>query len=361
VNLDYNNNFKTLQIELSTLCNALCLGCVRTDTRNFNSAKPFIPKGKYIDPQIIIDLLQSKNGQRIQKLDFCGNIDEPFVYPKLKTLLEQIHDIRPELFVSLHTNGGVAKPKLYREVSELLVNFDRRSNIRFSIDGLEDTNHIYRQNVQWPKVMENLRESIEGGANIIWQFLIFPWNEHQGEEAQALAKEMGCKEFWIRPDRSEASYLGLEKINQRKIKDRNPVAKRSAGQLSNLRNYAKFKGREIVCSFRNEGMLFLSWEAKLWPCCFISNVFYESELKNRIFRQHFLSKYEEGFNDLNKRSFDEIVSSSLFKKDLVQSWKDGGSKDKLAFRCVERCSKARVRASDNKPDDRSHVDHVILK
>lgn len=40
----YTANLNTLQIELSTNCNALCLGCVRTEKSNYNQSKSYIKK-----------------------------------------------------------------------------------------------------------------------------------------------------------------------------------------------------------------------------------------------------------------------------------------------------------------------------
>jgi MoaA/NifB/PqqE/SkfB family radical SAM enzyme len=359
MSMDYNKNLRTLQVELSTICNALCLGCVRTDTTNYNRQRITIPKAKYIDIQIIRDIAVSIAGKNLRRIEFCGNIDEPLVHPDLVPLLRGLFEDRPDLQISIHTNGGISDEKKYLEISQILSRFAPGSNMRFSIDGLEDTNHIYRQHVRWGKLFNNLKAAISGGAPVIWQYLVFPWNQHQVEEAATLAKDLGCSDFWIRPDRSLASATGLERINE--FKKRDLVKQANPGKLSNLKKYVSLKGKPIECSFRNEGMLFLSWEGKVWPCCFISNIFYESELKKRIFKKFVLDKYPENFNNLYMHSFDEVLEAPLFKSELVKSWENGGANDKMAFRCVERCSVALIRSSDKKPDDRSHYERRSLR
>jgi MoaA/NifB/PqqE/SkfB family radical SAM enzyme len=312
-----------------------------------------------LDIEVIKRLLTTERGGELRKIEFCGNIDEPLAHPKLLELVEHIVDRRPEVRVSIHTNGGIGTADKFLALSRLLARGGAGSNFRFSIDGLEDTNHIYRQNVRWPKLYENLQAALAGGAQVIWQYLVFPWNDHQIDEAKKRAHDLGCSEFWLRPDRSLATSIGLEHIRELKQKDlhRDPPP----GRLSDLRSYAQLKGKPIVCSFRNEGMLFLSWEGKVWPCCFISNVLYETDLKRKLLNEHLVSKYPPNFNSLYHHSFDEILAGPLFRRDLVKSWEKGGAQNKLAFRCVERCSSAKLRSSDHKPDDRSHYERLSFQ
>jgi hypothetical protein len=44
---------------------------------------------------------------------------------------------------------------------------------------LEDTNHLYRENVEWKKIMENARAFISAGGTAHWDMLIFDHNKHQ--------------------------------------------------------------------------------------------------------------------------------------------------------------------------------------
>jgi len=357
--LDYGSGAFLLQVELSTVCNALCLGCVRIDQGDYSSLRSTIPKGKFLDINVVLGIFDTEAGRRLQRIEFCGNIDEPLAHPEFMTLLQKLYEKRPDLRVSIHTNGGLGKPELYGEMSQLLKRFAQGSNFRFSLDGLSDTNHIYRQNVKWEKAEANLRAAIAGGAPVIWQFLVFPWNEHQAEEARALAESWGCWEFWLRPDRSRASLHGLDEIRARQSRGRQ--SRSTSGTLSDLRDYARLVGQPIRCSFKEAGMLFLSWEGKVWPCCFISNILYETDIKKRALEKHMTGRYPENFNNLYHRNFDEVLESPLFKRDLVSSWKNGGRDDKMAFRCVERCSMRKKRSSDNKPDDRSFYAQKVFK
>ena len=65
----------------------------------------------------------------------------------------------------------------------------------FSIDGLEDTNHLYRQYVGWVKLMENVNAYMSAGGVAVWDYLIFKHNEHQIDEAEKLSKKLGFYKF----------------------------------------------------------------------------------------------------------------------------------------------------------------------
>lgn len=346
-NTNYLETFAALQIELSTVCNSLCLGCVRTDS-TFNSTKTLIPQGQYLDIQIVIDLLNSQQGQKIRRIEFCGNIDEPLAHPDFLTLIDHLYELRPSLIIQVHTNGSIRNKSYHYDLSKKIKAFHEQSCLRYGIDGLADTHAIYRQNTSFKKAMENMKAAIDGGGQVIWQFLIFPWNRHQVEDAKELAKSIGCSEIWLRPDRSEATQLGLEQIQLQKKKPA-PV-KPPLGDFSMTAFIPRNKEDKILCKFlaNQEGTMFLSWEAKIWPCCFHSNVLYSNESTRRAYQNFVLEGYDRDFNDLKVYSFDEICSHPFFQKDLMKSWQDPDST--RSWRCVQKCRSTKTRSSDNELD-----------
>ena len=67
--------------------------------------------------------------------------------------------------------------------------------VAFHIDGLEDTNHLYRKNVLWHQLIENVSAFINAGGRAGWNMIIFKHNEHQVEEARQLSEKMGFSNF----------------------------------------------------------------------------------------------------------------------------------------------------------------------
>ena len=68
----------------------------------------------------------------------------------------------------------------------------KRTLIIFGIDGLEDTNHIYRKNVKWKKLEENIKIYIKYGGTASWQFIVFEHNKHQ----ENIAKQKQTHKFY---------------------------------------------------------------------------------------------------------------------------------------------------------------------
>ena len=87
------------------------------------------------------------------------------------------------------TNGGARNTEFWKTLAELKV------NVTFSIDGLEDTNHLYRRNVKWDNLMRNVNAFIGNGGRANWSFLVFKHNQHQIEETKKLSEELGFIDF----------------------------------------------------------------------------------------------------------------------------------------------------------------------
>jgi MoaA/NifB/PqqE/SkfB family radical SAM enzyme len=119
----------------------------------------------------------------------------------------------------------------------------------FSIDGLEDTNHLYRRNVRWSKVIDNAKAFIDAGGNAHWDMLVFEHNKHQVDEAHQLAKDMGFN--WFRA-----------KVSRRF--NRFPV-----DGISQPINFVDTKVLEghIECSAMKENSIFVDASGKAYPCC----------------------------------------------------------------------------------------------
>jgi MoaA/NifB/PqqE/SkfB family radical SAM enzyme len=350
--LSYTTQSSALQVELSTVCNALCLSCARTSS-DFNSVRPEIPPKQFLDPEVLIKIVRSPRFLSFDTVEYSGVIDEPLVHPQFIELNQEILRYRPDLRMLVHTNGGTRGTDFYRQLAGLWNQFSPKSKIRFSIDGLHDTNHIYRQNVSFKKALQNMQAFIDAGGIAAWQFVVFPWNKHQIDDAIALAKEVGCREFYLRPDRSFASKLSLSDIE--KIKSNNkqlhvPVRDGIKAAHDNMDD-------KVVCKYREENrMIFLSWDGGVWPCCFYGNIKYESESKRDLLKKTVFDKHGENFNNVLHHDFDEVLEHPFYSHELVNSWKS--ETNPLKWRCVAKCRKSRKRISDEKADDKSHYQHI---
>jgi len=170
---------KLLHVEASTYCNARCPLCPR-------SLYGYKVEGVWPEVHLSTDKFKeclSKFPER-EYVYFNGHLGDPMMNPDIVELATMT-----ECRTSVTTNGSIGSKETWEALA--------KNNIigRFSIDGLEDTNHIYRQDVQWNKIMDRAKWFIDAGGYAIWKWIPFLHNKHQEEETRALSKELGFKEF----------------------------------------------------------------------------------------------------------------------------------------------------------------------
>jgi len=340
----YSNTPRILQLELSSMCNALCLGCQRVDPTTFNTVHPSIPKKQIIEIDILRKLITSNAMSSVDSIEFCGTIDEPLMHPQFLDILDLMYAHNPLYKIVIHTNASLRTLKFWKTLAISLQRFDSHK-VLFGIDGLTDTHSIYRQQTNFELIIRNASSFIQAGGNAQWQYIIFPWNKHQVEEAKALSKTIGFKQFKTRNDRSGVSEEGLSFI--RSVQE-NPVQAKAGSSAKT------FNGYEIECMNKEEDMFHVSHDSRLWPCCFFGNVQYMNETIFNEFKKRIYGIYGEDFNLLTKYTVEEILATDLYTNDLVQGWSNdvGCGKTNKVNRCAMSCS---VKALKARPIATAHV------
>ena len=124
---------------------------------------------------------------------------DPCVARDMLEICEYIDSVSSNTAVRVNTNGGMRKADWWGTLGKLFAKHPITTRnyweVTFSIDGLEDTNHLYRRNVNWGILMENVDAFIKAGGNARWDYLIFKHNEHQIHEANTLSNTMGFTDF----------------------------------------------------------------------------------------------------------------------------------------------------------------------
>ena len=337
---DYLLKPSKLQFELSSMCNALCLGCVRTDSNTFNNKKFQIPDKQYIKFDIFKKILLAPEFSSVDELEFCGTIDDPLMHPEFLEFLEFASTVKKYTII-IHTNASLRNVEYWKKLAAVLKK-NYKHVVKFSIDGLEDTNHLYRQNTTWSKIMENAETFINEGGHALWQYLIFPWNEHQINQAKELSVKMGFWQFASRHDRSIITSLGMAAVQERKNITTEIII--PATTLANVNNKLKnIVNNDISCNNQEKKMYFISFDSKLWPCCFMQNGLITTDQgKIDILNQRLYAAYgSDDWNDISENSIEDILKHEFYINDLVASWKStnhGFGKEDRIHRCTEVCS-----------------------
>ena len=207
-----------LHIEPTTRCNASCPGCPRNNN-GFGVREDLIIGD--VDPNIIIDT--ANQFPYLKVIHLCGNLGDPIAYKHLNVLIDMVvkqnkyfwklyefyhgRKVTGDDFsgfddywsVHIATNGSLRTVKWWQELGRNCnKNLYRLHKIIFGIDGLKDTNHIYRQATNFNKIIDNAKAFIDNGGLAEWQFLVFKHNEHQVDEARQLSESIGFKKFYTK-------------------------------------------------------------------------------------------------------------------------------------------------------------------
>lgn len=178
-------NFIGWHLELTRRCTLACPACVRTEEFDLIT-----------NPKAILDKTLIKNFFKDKELEymlFCGNLGDPIYHPNFHEISEYFFDVKKLLCV---TTNGAQRIDFWKRVLET---WPEAGLVRLSIDGLHDTNHLYRVNSKWEKIQElfDLISTTKRKTKIEWKFIVFDHNKHQIDEAAALSKKLGINSFNI--------------------------------------------------------------------------------------------------------------------------------------------------------------------
>ena len=343
------SQIKTAHLELSSKCNASCPMCLRNIC------------GGAVNPQLPLTELSLEDIKQIMPLDFlkqlnriymCGNYGDPIIAKDTLKIFNFFRSANSSLDLSLFTNGGAKSPSWWKELAQAV------NTVHFSIDGLENTNSIYRRGTDFKKIMKNAESFIMAGGYAIWDFIVFHHNEQEVETARKLAEEMGFSRFVVKKTGRFFSNQKAQVKNQKIILDKkgqpdgllempkNPKYQNRSLQkeeelsrkYGNIHNY--LNQTRISCKVSKEKSLYLSAEALVFPCCWTANQLYPWYFKKRASQiWKMIEKLPEKEDSLNakKHSIKKIVQGDFFQKMIPDSWvgKDI-TRDKLRV-CAKTC------------------------
>ena len=253
------DNIKEIHIEPTSLCNAECPQCARNIY------------GSGLNPNIQLNSLtinyftnffNSNNIKNINKVFFCGNVGDPCATPDLLDICRYLKSIKPDIVLGINTNGSLKTEDWFQQLGEIFQG--PHDYVVFSIDGLEDTNHIYRRNTHWTKLMRNAQSYISTGASAHWDMLVFDHNKHQVESAQQLAREMGFTWFRSKATDRWDSYPATD--------DLKPSEPYIAKDYANV---------DIVCEKNRDKSIFIDYRGEIWPCCHMAESYLSEISKNK--------------------------------------------------------------------------------
>jgi len=320
-----------IHLEITSQCQAKCPACARVYDYNpdvLGSKKP-----SHFTLDKLKEVFNESVLSRINEFFLCGNYGDPLAHPKLAQWIDHIQGLAPSVKFWLHTNGGLGSKETWAKLGAHLSRPE--DMVCFAIDGLEDTNSIYRRGVNWRTLIQNIEIFVDCGGRAEWKFIKFPHNMHQIEEARELSTKLGFRRFKvINPYPGFENYLNESSdIPTDSQFTHNQL---SESELTTL--LAKSKNVEIKCDALAEKSLYIDHEARVWPCCWLGMAgdlrtrYPEREEFHRfLFEQN---KYETHFNNLFYYQFNDILNHDLFKEKLKENW---SSQSQCLSTCAQKC------------------------
>lgn len=316
-----------LQLEPTSHCNLLCPRCSRTDNGQLNSRLP-LADWSLSNYQKLLD--QITHPKKLQEILFNGNYGDPAMSQSLMHGVQLLKQSTPAA-IRIHSNGSLRSKAWWSQLGEALS--DENDRLVFSIDGLEETNAIYRINSRFEKIMENATAFIESGGKARWDFLLFDHNKSDVEPAMARAKHMGFVEF------------NLKKTARPMPKEAEPTDRPESAEINEtLNHYGSWKGytkaAKIDCKFRQHVKgLFIDFLFRVWPCCWLAGpeFFADDEDPRRHELAKVLRRYSKGFNSLENHTLQEILEHPWLKQELIKSWNNSPDSHAKLRTCARMC------------------------
>ena len=152
-------------LDHTSRCNLMCPQCGRVSKdQKLNPRMPITDLS--LDDYKI--LLEPFHNRPLERIIHCGNFGDVIASPTFDETL--VYSLDYTQNIRIETNGSARKPQWWRELAH---KGQGKLHTVFSIDGLADTNHIYRVGSDFDRICANARAYIDGGGSAEWQFIEF--------------------------------------------------------------------------------------------------------------------------------------------------------------------------------------------
>lgn len=306
------STIEKVQFDLNVTCNAFCPGCHRyAFVDNQMYLNPHLNFNSNISTDIIERVMENPRLSDDVWVDMVGLVGEPIAHKDFLLITDIIYKYRPNANLNIHTNGGLRSVEFFTALGDKIKRQGPGSSVTFSIDGLEDTNNIYRIGVIWEKVIENAKAIVSTGANVTWKCIEFPWNTHQQNEIEQSAKDMGMNFRWERnrDKGSKRMKLYMDAINNRFHKKTpapinvNPNAEIGQGYTF---SFPKIKDRCF-----DEKSIYINYDGRVLPCCMFNAATTDEQYMKEI--DSFIYGTDSEWNNLHTNSLEEVMDNMWWK------------------------------------------------
>jgi MoaA/NifB/PqqE/SkfB family radical SAM enzyme len=340
------NKIKKIHLELTSKCNASCPQC----SRNLSGGKtnPLLPLSE-LSLEDIKTLFPSKFVKDLKELFMCGNYGDAIVAKDTLEIFKYFRELNNEMRLLLHTNGSARDKGWWEDLAKT------RCIVRFGIDGLENTNHIYRRGTNWKKIMENSMSFISAGGRAEWCYIVFKHNEHEVKLAEKISKEIGFEKFIIKRTKrfhhqnkgykiEKTPVFGIDGHLEYYIEPpTDPLYQIEITAPWKYNDESKYEQylltTDIKCLAVYEQMIYISAQGFVLPCCWLGDIYpknktFKSKQIWRLIEQ--MPQKEDSINGLIN-NVENIVNGPFFQKLIPKCWLPENNKNNRLMICATTC------------------------
>ena len=278
-------NITGFHLELTNICTLKCLGCARTQ---FRSIFPNCWENHSIDKDKLMSFIDIDLDDLLVIL--CGNYGDPIYHPEFLEIVKLLKQRNAR--VEIVTNGSYKTKDWWESLTAML---DEKDSVYFSVDGTPSNFTIYRENADWESIEVGMKVVAKSVCNSKWVFIPFNYNENDIEEVEQLSKEIGIKNFEVRPSDRFDEYTNHLKPTTESIGPRhdNRQEWKQGKEISKV--YPKCKSNHDH---------FITADGYYSPCCYVNDF--------RFYYKTPLGLNKENY-DISNTTITEILNKQMTK------------------------------------------------
>lgn len=323
-----------LHMEFSSLCNARCPRCPRNVFGYpYNSG--------YEETSLSLDLIKkSFDPEFINQLDMIlinGNFGDFTANLESLEIIKYFKLHKPNLFIQISTNGSARNIDFWEDLGKL-----SDIKIDFCLDGLEDTHHLYRQDTDFNKIIQNAQAFIKVGGYAVWKMILFEHNKHQIETARLRSKNYGFKEFQLEdhgrnngPVFDRKGNLVHVMGNWNSYTDIESLINFQNDPTKNYRYPEYNPKRKLKCFTKEVKSIYIAANGKVYPCCYLG--FNPQTYKKGFHR--FVNEQISPLISNNDLHFTTIKDTLVWFNNVETSWTKTSSESGRLVQCDICCGK----------------------
>lgn len=350
----------TLDIELTTNCNARCPQCSRTDELNRCSKKDWLPL-----IQVSIEQFKSwfppKDMQHIHIFHFSGTYGDPGMCKDLYDIVEYII-FNSKSIVSINTNGSMRSEDFWFQLGALGRD---RLRIMFDVDGIDQEMHsFYRRGTNLQKVLDNIESICQTPAIVSVLTVMFKHNQDYVEQIQDMCRELGVtrfdtvegNNFTEGPEFNFISENNIPQVLEQVTRpDREQGLERIDRRVRDYRHIDIVEDYEsIECLAAKDNNIRISASGLVSPCCYLSTSIEKISEFGRQTKQtpdkSITTNGNDEINPLMEEYIDRRQDFNINNRSIVDILKDVWYTEKLeeSFSSPKLCSYACKRVCGKK-------------